>query len=396
MGNCWNGPVKAEIPGRWRNSKSTSKDVTFSLPSAQSMTSVSVKTNESYPTTPSSEGEILSSLNLKTFSFNDLKNATLNFCPENLLGKGGFGCVFKGWIDEHEFIAVKPGMGIEIAVKKLNPEGLQGHKEWLAEVNFSGQLYHPNLVKLIGYCAEDDHRLLVYEFMKKGSLENYLFRRGFQTLPWAIRIKIATGAAKGIAFLHNAKRQVIYRNCKASNILLDLNFNAKLSDFGLARDGPTGDRTHVSTTFVGTNGYAAPEYLAKGRLSAKSDVYSFGVVLLELLTGRRAVDRYKPQIEQQLVKWATPYLMTKHKWFNVMDPRLDGQYPMEGAYKAATLALLCLSSEVNHRPSMTEVVEILEKLHNNLNGLDRNSLLAMANGNSHFNFNPKNTNPPRG
>ncbi|KAL7163935.1 hypothetical protein ACSBR2_039945 [Camellia fascicularis] len=256
----------------------------------------------------------------------------------------------------------KPGSGMVVAVKKLKPEGFQGHKEWLTEVNYLGQLHHPNLVKLIGYCIEGDNRLLVYEFMPKGSLENHLFRRGPQPLPWATRIKVAIGAARGLSFLHDAEAQVIYRDFKASNILLDADFNAKLSDFGLAKAGPTGDRTHVSTQVMGTHGYAAPEYVATGRLTAKSDVYSFGVVLLELLSGRRAVDKSKVGVEQNLVDWAKPYLGDKRKLFRIMDTKLEGQYPQKGAYTAATLALQCLSTEAKVRPRMSEVLANLEQL----------------------------------
>ncbi|KAJ0089094.1 hypothetical protein Patl1_31864 [Pistacia atlantica] len=191
------------------------------------------------------------------------------FCtsnPEDVLGEGGFGSVFKGWVDEHSLTATKPGTGMVIAVKRLNQDGYQGHKEWLTEINYLGQFHHPNLVKLIGYCLEDEHRLLVYEFMPRGSMENHLFRRGshFQPFSWSLRMKIALGAAKGLAFLHSAEPKVIYRDFKASNILLDSNYNAKLSDFGLARDGPIGDKSHVSTRVMGTYGYAAPEYLATG------------------------------------------------------------------------------------------------------------------------------------
>ncbi|KAK6931204.1 Serine-threonine/tyrosine-protein kinase, catalytic domain [Dillenia turbinata] len=322
----------------------------------------SEKSNSEGLPTPRSEGEILSSPNLKAFSFNELKNATRNFRPDSLLGEGGFGYVFKGWIDEQTLSAAKPGSGMVIAVKKLKPEGFQGHKEWLTEVNYLGQLYHPNLVKLIGYCLEGENRLLVYEFMPKGSLENHLFRRGPQPLSWAIRIKVATGAARGLSFLHESESQVIYRDFKASNILLDVEFNAKLSDFGLAKDGPTGDRTHVSTQVMGTHGYAAPEYVATGRLTAKSDVYSFGVALLELLTGRRAVDKSKVGMEQNLVDWAKPYLGDKRKVFRIMDSRLEGQYPHKGAYMAATLALQCLSVEAKARPRMSEVLATLEQI----------------------------------
>ncbi|KAK1572028.1 hypothetical protein Q3G72_026489 [Acer saccharum] len=241
----------------------------------------------------------------------------------------------EGWIDEHSFAATKPGTGMVIAVKRLNQESSQGHKEWLAEVNYLGQLYHPHLVKLIGYCLEDEHRLLVYEFMPRGSLENHLFRRGsyFQPLSWNLRLKAALGAAKGLAFLHSAETKVIYRDFKTSNILLDSSYNAKLSDFGLAKDGPTGDKSHVSTRVMGTYGYAAPEYLATGHLSAKSDVYSFGVVMLEMLSGRRAVDKNRPSGEHNLVEWAKPYLANKRKIFRIIDNRLEGQYSLEGAHK---------------------------------------------------------------
>ncbi|KAL7173397.1 hypothetical protein ACSBR2_032791 [Camellia fascicularis] len=291
--------------------------------------------------------------------------STRNFRPDSVLGEGGFGSVFKGWIDENSLTASKPGTGTVIAVKRLNQEGFQGHKEWLAEVNYLGQFYHPHLVKLIGYCLEDEHRLLVYEFMPRGSLENHLFRRGsyFQPLSWSLRLKVALGAAKGLAFLHGAETKVIYRDFKTSNILLDSNYNAKLSDFGLAKDGPTGDKSHVSTRVMGTHGYAAPEYLATGHLTARSDVYSFGVVLLEMLSGRRAVDKNRPSGEHNLVEWAKPYLANKRKIYRVLDNRLEGQYTLDVAYKAANLGLRCLSTEPKCRPNMDEVVKELEELH---------------------------------
>ncbi|KAF5187619.1 Receptor-like cytoplasmic kinase [Thalictrum thalictroides] len=270
----------------------------------------------------------------------------------------------EGWIDENEFTAAKPGTGLVIAVKRLNQEGLQGHKEWLAEINYLGQFQHPNLVKLIGYCFEEEHRLLVYEFMPRGSLENHLFRRGsyFQPLSWKLRMRVALGAAKGLAFLHSAATQVIYRDFKTSNILIDSNYNAKLSDFGLAKDGPVGDKSHVSTRVMGTYGYAAPEYLATGHLTARSDVYSFGVVLLEMLSGRRALDKNRPNGEHNLVEWAKPCLGSKRKIFRVLDARIEGQYSLGEALKAADLALQCLSMEAKLRPIMKKVVATLEQL----------------------------------
>lgn len=312
--------------------------------------------------TPRTEGEILSSPNLRAFSFNELKSATRNFRPDSVIGEGGFGCVFKGWIDEQTFAPTKPGTGMVIAVKRLNSEGFQGHKEWLTEVNYLGQLRHPNLVKLIGFCSEAANRLLVYEFMPRGSLENHLFRRGPQPLSWGIRLKVAIEAAKGLSFLHNAENQIIYRDLKASNILLDSDFSVKLSDFGLAKAGPTGDMTHVSTQVLGTQGYAAPEYLSTGRLSAKADVFSYGVVLLELLSGRRAYDKSRPGLEQNLVDWAKPFLTDKRKLFRVMDSKLEGQYPKKGAYVVANLAFNCIVNDPKLRPDISEVLAILEKL----------------------------------
>ncbi|KAH7656301.1 Non-specific serine/threonine protein kinase protein [Dioscorea alata] len=369
MGNCLQlhvetprssvDPLKVSKQG---SSSVPSSLTTCSNPTSLTMPSYSEKSASEGLSTPRTEGEILSSSNLKDFSFSELRSATRNFRPESLIGEGGFGYVFKGWIDEQSLAAAKPGYGMVVAVKKLKPESFQGHKEWLTEVNYLGQFHHPNLVKLIGYCLDGDNRLLVYEYMPKGSLENHLFRRSSQPLSWAIRIHVAVGAARGLSFLHDAENQVIYRDVKTSNILLDSDFNAKLSDFGLAKDGPTGDKTHVSTQVMGTHGYAAPEYVATGRLSAKADVYSFGVVLLELLSGRRALDRSKVGIEQNLADWAKPWLADKRKLFRIMDSRLEGQYPKKGAHAVATIALQCLANNPRSRPPMSEVMATLEKL----------------------------------
>ncbi|KAL9412928.1 hypothetical protein AB3S75_041565 [Citrus x aurantiifolia] len=302
--------------------------------------------------------------NVRSFSFNDLKIATKNFCSDYLLGEGGFGCVFKGWIDQNTFAPTKPGSGIVVAIKRLKAESFQGHKEWLTEVNYLGQLRYENLVKLIGYCSESDNRLLVYEFMPKGSLENHLFRKGVQPISWPTRVKIAIDVARGLSFLHGLDANVIYRDLKASNVLLDSNFNAKLSDFGLARDGPTGDNTHVSTRIVGTRGYAAPEYVATGHLTPKSDVYSFGVVLLELLSGRRALDEDRGGIaEQTLVEWADPFLRDSRRVLRIMDTRLGGQYSKKEAQAVAAVVLQCLHMDPKNRPSMVDVLTSLEQLH---------------------------------
>ncbi|CAK9172205.1 unnamed protein product [Ilex paraguariensis] len=342
-------------------SKSTN-DTSRDQPVAPVVSSSATSNAESNSSTSKLEEELKVASRLRKFTFNDLKLATRNFRPESLLGEGGFGCVFKGWIEENGTAPVKPGTGLTVAVKTLNHDGLQGHKEWLAEVSFLGDLIHPNLVKLIGYSIEDDQRLLVYEFMPRGSLENHLFRRSLP-LPWSIRMKIALGAAKGLAFLHEeAERPVIYRDFKTSNILLDAEYNAKLSDFGLAKDGPEGDKTHVSTRVMGTYGYAAPEYVMTGHLTSKSDVYSFGVVLLEMLTGRRSMDKNRPNGEHNLVEWARQHLGERRKFYRLIDPRLEGHFSIKGAQKAAQLAARCLSRDSKARPLMSEVVEVLKPL----------------------------------
>ncbi|KAK2645222.1 hypothetical protein Ddye_020417 [Dipteronia dyeriana] len=301
----------------------------------------------------------LAGSNLHVFTHAELKVITQNFSSSNFLGEGGFGPVHKGFIDDKLRFGLKAQ---PVAVKLLDLEGLQGHREWLTEVIFLGQLRHPHLVKLIGYCCEEEHRLLVYEYMPRGSLENQLFRRYSVSLPWSARLKIAVGAAKGLAFLHEAEKPVIYRDFKASNILLDSDYTPKLSDFGLAKDGPEGDDTHVSTRVMGTQGYAAPEYIMTGHLTAMSDVYSFGVVLLELLTGRRSVDKSRSHREQNLVEWARPMLNDPRKLSRIMDSRLEGQYSETGARKAAALAYLCLSHRPKQRPTMSSVVKTLESL----------------------------------
>ncbi|KAH0469993.1 hypothetical protein IEQ34_001551 [Dendrobium chrysotoxum] len=296
---------------------------------------------------------------LHSFTMEELKAVTRGFSMSNFIGSGGFGPVYKGFVDDKLRSGLRPQT---VAVKQLDPEGSQGHKEWLAEIIFLGLLSHPNLVKLIGYCCETENRLLVYEYMSKGSLENHLFKRVMDSLPWLTRLKIAVGAAKGLSFLHEAENPVIYRDFKASNILLDSDYNAKLSDFGLAKGGPQGDDTHVTTQVLGTHGYAAPEYIMTGHLTSKSDVYSFGVVLLELLTGRKSMDKKRPSREQNLIEWAKRCLTNPQKLYRIMDPSLEGQYSTKGAQKAAELAYKCLNQNPKLRPDMKTVVETLEPL----------------------------------
>lgn len=348
-----------------KSSSSSSSD-RKKINTLQSRISFSDLSNPASPISPEDLSLSLIGSDLHVFTLGELREITKNFSSSNFLGEGGFGPVHKGFVDEK----IRPGLKAQpVAVKLLDLEGAQGHREWLAEVIFLGQLRHPHLVKLIGYCCEDEHRLLVYEYMARGNLENHLFKRYSASLPWSVRLKIAVGAAKGLEFLHEAEKPVIYRDFKASNILLDSKYTARLSDFGLAKDGPEGDNTHVSTRVMGTEGYAAPEYVMTGHLTAMSDVYSFGVVLLEVLTGRRSMDKNRPSREQNLVEWARPSLNDAWKLEKMMDPKLEGQYSPKAAQKAAALAYQCLSHHAKSRPTMSTVVKTLEPLQDMLDDM---------------------------
>lgn len=300
--------------------------------------------------------------NLRDFTYSELREATNNFNKLLKIGEGGFGSVYKG--------TIKPPNGkanpIVVAIKKLNNYGMQGHKEWLAEVQFLGVVDHPKLVKLLGYCAVDGERgiqrLLVYEYMANKSLEDHLFGQNFPPLSWVTRLKIMLDAAQGLAYLHDEMEvPVIFRDFKSSNVLLDKNMNAKLSDFGMAREGPTGDQTHVSTAPVGTYGYAAPEYVKTGHLKPKSDIYTFGVVLYEILTGRRAIERNRPVSEQKLLEWVKQFPADSKMFNMIMDFRLKNKYPINAARKIARLADRCLSKEAEDRPDMSEIIAVLKE-----------------------------------
>ncbi|KAL5701353.1 Serine/threonine-protein kinase pbl27 [Ranunculus cassubicifolius] len=291
-----------------------------------------------------------------TFTFQELAAITNNFRPENLLGEGGFGRVYKGQLES---------TGQVVAVKQLDRNGLQGNREFLVEVLMLSLLHHPNLVNLLGYCADGDQRLLVYEFMPLGSLEDHLHDLSpyKEPLDWNTRMKIAAGAAKGLEYLHDkADPPVIYRDLKSSNILLDEGYHPKLSDFGLAKLGPTGDKTHVSTRVMGTYGYCAPEYAMTGQLTLKSDIYSFGVVLLELITGRKAIDNARIRAEHNLVAWARPLFKDRRMFPKMVDPLLQGHYPTRGLYQALAVSAMCLQEQATSRPVMGDVVTALSYL----------------------------------
>ncbi|KAL5546249.1 hypothetical protein UlMin_005936 [Ulmus minor] len=291
----------------------------------------------------------------QTFTFRELAAATRNFRPEYLLGEGGFGRVYKGRLESINQV---------VAIKQLDRNGLQGNREFLVEVLMLSLLHHPNLVNLLGYCADGDQRLLVYEYMSLGSLEDHLYESpGKKRLDWNTRMKIAAGAAKGLEYLHDkANPPVIYRDLKCSNILLGEGYHPKLSDFGLAKLGPVGDNTHVSTRVMGTYGYCAPEYAMTGQLTLKSDVYSFGVVLLEIITGRRAIDSSRATGEQNLVAWARPLFKDRKMFSQMADPTLQGQYPPRGLYQALAVAAMCVQEQPTMRPVIADVVTALSYL----------------------------------
>ncbi|KAL3619807.1 putative serine/threonine-protein kinase pbl21 [Castilleja foliolosa] len=291
-----------------------------------------------------------------SFTYKELATATKNFREANLIGEGGFGSVYKGSLEDS---------GMIVAVKQLNLDGLQGNQEFIVEVLMLSLLHHPNLVNLIGYCAHGDQRLLVYEFMPMGSLENHLFdlEPGQKPLSWSKRLKIAVGAARGLEYLHcKANPPVIYRDLKSSNILLDNDYNVKLSDFGLAKLGPVGDNTHVSTRVMGTYGYCAPEYAMSGKLTLKSDIYSFGVVLLELITGRKAMDFSKKPGEQNLVVWSRPFLKDRRIVTQMVDPLLQGGFSGKSIRHAVVITTMCLQEQAYARPVISDVVTALEYL----------------------------------
>ncbi|CAN4087099.1 unnamed protein product [Withania somnifera] len=295
-------------------------------------------------------------ISAEVFTFRELAHATDNFNPELLVGEGGFGRVYKGHLKRTNQV---------VAVKQLDRNGVQGNREFLAEVMTLSLINHPNLVNLIGYCDDGNQRILVYEFMLNGSLEDHLLDlpSNEKPLDWYTRMKIAKGAAQGLEYLHDiANPTITYCDFKASNILLDEHLDPKLSDFGLAKLGPAEGENHVSTRVMGTYGYCAPEYALTGQLTSKSDVYSFGVVLLEIISGRRAIDNTRSPEEQYLISWAKPLFKDKNMLTEMADPLLRGNYPVKELRQALAIANMCLQDEANTRPLISDVVTALEYL----------------------------------
>ncbi|KAG0539320.1 hypothetical protein BDA96_03G312900 [Sorghum bicolor] len=294
------------------------------------------------------------------FTPENLAAITDDFAEENLLGEGGFGCVFKGILPD----------GRPVAVKKLKIGNGQGEREFKAEVDTISRVHHRHLVSLVGYCIAEGQRMLVYDFVPNNTLYYHL-HVSEASLDWRTRVKIAAGAARGIGYLHeDCHPRIIHRDIKSSNILLDNNFEAQVSDFGLARLAADSN-THVTTRVMGTFGYLAPEYALSGKLTAKSDVYSFGVVLLELITGRKPVDASQPLGDESLVEWARPLLMKaiEHREFgDLPDPRMENRFDENEMFHMIGAAAACIRHSAAMRPRMGQVVRALDSLaDSNLN-----------------------------
>ncbi|XP_022715712.1 probable LRR receptor-like serine/threonine-protein kinase RFK1 isoform X3 [Durio zibethinus] len=286
-----------------------------------------------------------------TFTLKQIKVATDDFDSANKIGEGGFGPVYKGQLPD----------GTKIAVKQLSSKSRQGNREFLNEIGMISCLQHPNLVKLHGFCVEGDQLLLVYEYMENNSLARALFgpENNQLELDWATRLKICVGIARGLAFLHEESRlKIVHRDIKATNVLLDSDLNPKISDFGLARLDEE-EKTHITTRVAGTIGYMAPEYALWGHLTHKADVYSFGVVAMEIVTGKNTNNFMPSEKFVCLLDWAC-HLQQTGNLMALLDERLRSEVKKEEAELMVKVALLCTNASASLRPSMSEVVNMLE------------------------------------
>ncbi|KAL8506318.1 hypothetical protein ACS0TY_017256 [Phlomoides rotata] len=296
----------------------------------------------------------LRGLDLQTglFTLRQIKAATKNFDPANKIGEGGFGSVYKGLLSD----------GTIIAVKQLSSKSKQGTREFVNEIGMISALQHPNLVKLYGCCVEGNHLMLIYEYMENNCVSRALFGKDVTQklkLDWPTRRKICLGIARGLTYLHEESRvKIVHRDIKTSNVLLDKDFDAKISDFGLAKLNED-DKTHISTRIAGTIGYMAPEYAMRGYLTSKADIYSFGVVALEIVSGKSNTN-YRPKEEfVYLLDWAY-VLQERGSVLELVDPDLGSAYSSEEAMVLLNVALLCTNAAPTLRPAMSQVVSMLE------------------------------------
>lgn len=285
------------------------------------------------------------------YSLRELQIATNQFSSQNVIGEGGYGIVYRGVLQDGSVIAAK---------NLLNNKG-QAEREFKVEVEAIGKVKHKNLVSLLGYCAEGSQRLLVYEYIDNGNLEQWLHGDvgPVSPLTWEIRMKIAIGTARGLAYLHEGlEPKVVHRDVKSSNILLDRKWNPKVSDFGLAKLlGP--EKSYVTTRVMGTFGYVSPDYASTGMLNEGSDVYSFGVLLMEIITGRSPVDYSRPPGEMNLVDWFKG-MVSSRRSEELVDPLMDAPPSPRALKRMLLLCLRCIDLDANKRPKMGQIVHMLE------------------------------------
>ncbi|KAJ6820937.1 putative inactive receptor kinase [Iris pallida] len=285
------------------------------------------------------------------YTLRELEGATGMFADENVIGEGGYGIVYHGVLADNSQIAVK---------NLLNNRG-QAEREFKVEVEAIGRVRHKNLVRLLGYCAEGAHRMLVYEYVDNGNLEQWIHGDvgPCSPLTWEIRMNIILGTAKGLMYLHEGlEPKVVHRDVKSSNILLDKQWNPKVSDFGLAKLLGS-ERSYVTTRVMGTFGYVAPEYASTGMLNERSDVYSFGILIMEIISGRNPVDYSRPPGEVNLVEWLKMMVSNRNSE-GVFDPKLPEKPTSRALKRALLVALRCVDPDSQKRPKMGHVIHMLE------------------------------------
>ncbi|KAJ4819532.1 Protein kinase superfamily protein [Rhynchospora pubera] len=328
-------------------------------PPSTATTITTTTTVATTPTTASCSSSSRANMNVEReemgwgrwYSVEELEMATGDFSENSVIGKGGYGIVYRGVLPDFSVVAVK---------NLLDNKG-QAEREFKVEVEAIGKVRHKNLVGLIGYCAEGPKRMLVYEYVDNGSLEQWLHGELGRANPltWDVRMKIAIGTAKGIAYLHEGlEPKVVHRDIKSSNILLDKQWNPKVSDFGMAKL-LGGGSSYVTTRVMGTFGYVAPDYASTGILSEGSDIYSFGVLLMELISGRSPVDYNRQPGEVNLVEWFKG-MVGSRRIEEVLDPSMPVQPPPRALKRVLLVCLRCIDSDAQKRPKMGQVVHMLE------------------------------------